>query len=83
LQPHSDLATAFVTKPPIPYQQGCGPMLSEPAVPSAFALPNYSQQPNLFATSNSHGSGSSVPPSNQMFGLKFPLWLLVHKNITI
>ncbi|KAK7353108.1 hypothetical protein VNO80_18547 [Phaseolus coccineus] len=74
LEPYSDLDTAFVTMPSIPYQRGFRPMLPEPAVRSAVSLANYGQQPSLFVIGNSHGSGSSVPPTNQMFALKFPLW---------
>ncbi|WVZ21072.1 hypothetical protein V8G54_008394 [Vigna mungo] len=74
LEPYSDVDTAFVTMPTIPYQLGCRPVLPKPAVPSASSLANYGQKPNLFATSNSQRSGSSGPPTNQMFGLKFPLW---------
>jgi len=54
--------------PSIPYQQGFRPMLPEPAVRSAFSVANYGQQ---FVMSNSYGSGSSVPPTNQMFASNF------------
>ncbi|XP_068484456.1 uncharacterized protein [Phaseolus vulgaris] len=64
LEPYSDLNTAFVTMPSIPYQQGFRPMLPEPAARSAFSVANYGQQ---FVMSNSYGFGSSVPPTNQMY----------------
>jgi len=57
--------------PSMPYQQGFRPMLPEPAVRSAFSVANYGQQPSLSVMSNSHGSGSSVPPTNQMFASNF------------
>ncbi|KAL9277819.1 hypothetical protein ACSQ67_024956 [Phaseolus vulgaris] len=67
LEPYSGLDTALVPMPSMPYQQGFRPMLPEPAVRSAFSVANYGQQPSLSVMSNSHGSGSSVPPTNQMY----------------
>ncbi|XP_017421398.1 uncharacterized protein LOC108331261 [Vigna angularis] len=67
LEPYSDVDTAFVTMPAIPYQLGCRPLLPKPAVPSASSLANYGQKPSLFATSNSQRSGSSGPPTNPMY----------------
>ncbi|XP_027903782.1 uncharacterized protein LOC114163686 [Vigna unguiculata] len=70
LEPYSDVDSAFVTMPAIRYQQRCTPVLPEPAVPSASSLANFGKKRSLFAASSNSlgsGSGSSVPPTNQMY----------------
>ncbi|CAJ1974144.1 unnamed protein product [Sphenostylis stenocarpa] len=74
LEPYANIDPGFVTIPPNPNEQGCRPVLPEPAVPSATSLANNGPQSSFFATSNSYGSRSSVTPSNEMFGLNFPIW---------
>lgn len=67
----SNLQPGLVTMPPNPFQPDYRSILSDPAAPSGSSVANYGQNPSLFGTSsNPFGSGSSLLPMYEMFGLK-------------